>query len=171
MAGISGWMSVNSIDGNKVPYNEKVYFVNTTDLITDTSAWAAAFLADYDAVIAGQIDKVWLHIPLTLPGGLKSAPVAGSNNAVGALEKFDTSLSGEPYSYWFPSWITAGFQSLHQNLVDLTQAAVVTFNALLLGTTSNTKVTDEDGNTLSGTNPSRAVKSDRKQRRALGRVR
>ena len=139
--------------------------------MTTLNTWLGTLLADYDAVIQGQIDKVWLHIPVTLPGGIKSAPVAGSNNEVGALEQFNTSLSGENFAYWFPSWITAGFQSLHQNLVDLAQTAVAAFNTLLLTVTNNTTVTDEDGNALAGSNPQRAVKSARKQRRALGRAR
>ena len=83
---VDGWVSINSIDGNKVPYNEKVYFHQATDTLTNLNAWLPILLADYDAVTQSQIDKVWLHIPVTLPGGLKSAPVAGSNNEIGALE-------------------------------------------------------------------------------------
>lgn len=171
MAGISGWLTIESIDANRVPFAERIYFKNTSDVIADTTLFANGLLPLYDAVISGQIQTVWLHIPMVLPGGLKGAPVSGGNNTVGALEKFDTALSGEPYSYWFPSWVPAGFESAHQNIVDQSQADVANFNAYLLAISHLTQVADEDNNVLAGAAPLLAIKSDRKQRRALRRVR
>lgn len=168
------WLSIDGQDANKVPYSEKFYFQNTSapaTFIGDITAWMTALQGVYDAVTQEQILNVWLHLPFTLAGGLKATPTAGSNNEVGALEKFSTALSGEPYSYWFPAWITAGYQAAHPNIVDTAQAAVLAFNNFLLTPSNNTAVSDEDGNILTGTAPSRATKSIRKQRRALGRAR
>lgn len=168
------WLSIDSQDGNKVPYSEKFYIVNSSAPATyqsDLAAFAAALIPLYDAVTQDQILSAWMHIPVALPGGLKASPVVGSNNEIGALEKFATAVASEPYSYWFPAWIAAGFQAAHQNLVDTSQAAVLAFNNFLLAASSNSQVSDEDYNLLSGTAPLRATKSARKQRRALSRAR
>lgn len=172
MAGASGFLSIKSKDGNKVPIAEKIFFKNTTVVMTDLNSFAAAVLAAYDAVIEGQLVEAYLHIDVPLPGGIKAAPVESSNNMVGALEQFDTVLTNEPYTYWFPSWLTAGYDApAHANQVDLTQGQVIAWNTIMLGTTDNTTITDEDGNNLTGALPTKAVKSARKQRRALSKSR
>lgn len=169
MAASEGRVTIQSIDGNRVPKSTAFDFKTGSGLLVDTELFANALAAVYDPVIQGQITALQITYLLAVPGGLKAAPVSGSNNTVGALLDYDTVVPTEEASIWIPSWIPAGFQSAHQNLVDQAQTDVAAFLAFLLATTNTTVLTDEDSNALSAL--TKAVKSDRKQRRALGRVR
>lgn len=169
MAAIKGRLTVQSIDGNKVPKSTAFQFSTASGLIADSLLFAAALAPLYDAVIEGQITQMQLSYGVALPGGLKAGPVVGSNNTIGALLDYDTVVPLEETSEWIPSFLTAGYDPTHQNLVLQSQAAVAPFLAFLLATTNTTVLTDEDFNALSAL--TRAIKSDRRQRRALGRLR
>jgi hypothetical protein len=170
MATIETALSIRSIDGNKVPVSVDFNLATTSGLFADISAYETAFVPLYDAVIQGQIVDITLRQRLAIPGGLKVAPVPGSNNTIGALLNYASASPLEKASLWIPSWIPAGFNTpTHENQVLTTQAAVAAFLAALLATANTTTVTDEDGNNL--TTLLKAVKSDRKQRRALSRSR
>lgn len=162
-------ITIQSIDANRVPKSTAFDALTGSGLLLDTVSFADALAAVYDAVIQGQITGIQATYTLATPGGLKAAPVSGSNNTIGALLDYDTTVPLRETSIWVPSWIPAGFQAAHQNLVDQSQSAVAAFLAFLLATTNTTQVTDPLSNPLSTL--TRAVKSDRKQRRALGRVR
>lgn len=165
----SGRLTIQSIDGNKVPKSTVYDYITGSGLLADMLSFAAALIPLHDKVIQGQVTAAQLTVLLPLPGGLKAAPVNGSNNTIGALLDYDTVVPTEEASFWVPSWIPAGFQTAHQNLVDTAQADVVNWLNFMLATTNTTQLTDEDSNVLSAL--TKAVKSDRKQRRALGRVR
>lgn len=169
MAASNGRVTIQSIDANKVPKSVAFDFITSTGLLADTIAFADALAAAYDPVIQGQITRMEATYLLAVPGGVKSAPVSGSNNTVGALLGYDTTTPLEQATYWIPSWIPAGFQAAHQNLVDVAETDVAAFLAFMLATTNNTKLANEDSIALSAL--VKAIKSDRKQRRALGRVR
>lgn len=171
MAAVDFWVSSEVKDGNKAPTTLKTYVVAGSGLLADISSFLASYTPLLDAVIQAQIVRQWLHIPLVLPAGLKAAPVSGSNNSIGALETFNTAVVGEPYSYWTPAWIPAGFQAANQNIVDLGNAAVLAYNNFLLATTNTCQIADEDFNTLAGAAPTSAIKTARKFRRALKRAR
>lgn len=165
----TGRVTIQSTDANKVPKSTRFDFSTGSGLLADTISFANALAGVYDPVIQGQITAMEVTYLLAVPGGLKAAPVSGSNNTIGALVDWNTAVPTEIGNYWFPSWIPAGFQAAHQNLVDTSQASVAAFLAFMLATTNTTQLTDEDSNTLASLR--RAIKSDRKQRRALGRVR
>lgn len=169
MPAVSGHLSFQLSDGNKVPVSFSPFFTAGSGLLADIQSAVTTYAPLLDAVTQSQILKADAVIPLSLPGGLKAAPVSGSNNNIAALLKYLIALPQEYYSYWVANWIPAGFQAAHQNLVDQSQANVAAFLAAMLATTNTLVFTDEDGNDLSALQ--KATKSVRKDRRALGRVR
>lgn len=58
--------------------------------VAQLQTYVDAIAPEIDALTDGQIDEVSVTIPLTLPGGLKSEPSAGSLNERGGLITFDT---------------------------------------------------------------------------------
>lgn len=167
MASVSGVLTVRSIDGNKVPKSVDFPFTTSSGLLADMQAWATGLIALYDAVIEGQIilASIRTNQPFT---GTKTAPISGSNNAVGALYDF-RDANNEQNGFFYPSWIPAGFDPAHENLVLQSQAAVAPFQAYLLAPSNNTSFVGEDDQAIASVY--RAVKSTRKQRKALGRAR
>lgn len=59
--------------------------------LADIQAYVNAVAPEIDALTEGQITEVTVTVNLTLPGGLKGAPAAGSLNERGGLITFDTS--------------------------------------------------------------------------------
>jgi hypothetical protein len=85
-----------------------LYILGTTSL-ADIQTAVNAFLADLDPVIDGKIEEAVVTIGLTLPGGLKSSPVAGKDVHNGALLSYDAANTNYRFSPYIPSWEEAGF--------------------------------------------------------------
>lgn len=170
MAIVTGKIVVQAVDGNDIPYSIPLFFTCSSGLLADIQLFTAGYYPLLDAATQDQLIKADIIINDVFPSGLKSAPVSGTNNEVGALMKFAAPTAMEPFSYWYPNWLPAGFESAHPNLVDLGTGTVGTNLSNYINTVSNnTRGTDEDGNNLGAVQ--KAIKSVRKQRRALGRVR
>src|SRR6187549_120220 len=71
-----------------------------------------------DDCIDGVINAVTLMVGLTLPGGLKSSPVAGSNVQEGALWSFDVTASNYNFSIFVPAWAQTFFSGPQVTLED-----------------------------------------------------
>lgn len=169
MATEFGHLSLQVIDGNRVPKSIQYFYATASGLLADMLSMAGTFIPLVDAVTQSQIVKADLVLPLTLPGGLKSAPVASSNNEIGGLVDFDLSGDAGHYGLWTPNFIPAGFSTVLPTVIDQTQTDVAAYLAALLGTTDTTKFIDFYGFDLSSVRS--AIKSVRKQRRAMGRIR
>ncbi len=170
MAEITGQLRVKMWDGGHVPYTVPFDIATSSGLIADTGLAVAAFLPLLDAVTQDQIIKADLAFDYVLPGGLKATPVSGSNNAVGALLNYNSAVFGEHASIWVPNWIPAGYRPTIPAAVFTDDAGpVAAFLARLLAATNNTTFTDEDSNNL--TLLINAIKSERKQRKALKKLR
>jgi len=87
-----------------------IYFPATFS-ITDLQTWLTQDAPLLDAAIGGKIVEANVTLAMTLPGGLKSAPDAGSDNGFGALVNFDCTGTDYTESLWVPSWNPAGFSS------------------------------------------------------------
>lgn len=170
MAAVNYKIITQGLDGNNVPWSIPQWAHSSTGLLADMQLNAAAYLPVLDAITQDVIHKAELVVPITLPGGLKASAVAGTNNEVGALIRESATSPGDTFSFWYPNWIPAGFQTAHPNLVNTVDGGPVqAFLAFLIGTNNNTNYTDEDYHNLVAL--LNATKSTRKQRRALGRLR
>lgn len=168
MAAVRGHIAYQILDASGVATSFPIGISTSTGLLADMQAFNTAYSAFLDAVVMGQITKANLVIPLAL-AGLKAAPIADSNDEITALLSYLVNVEGDIITYNVPSWLNAGFQAYPRgNLVDLAQAAVAPFLGAMVGTTSNTKLVDEDGDTLVSLR--KAVKSVRKHRKQLGRA-
>lgn len=172
MADRKGHFSIQVQDYNPTIRAITQFFDDSAGLLADMDAAIAAYLPLLDAVIGSQILKAQIVIPVTLPGGLKAAPVAGQNNSLTALFDWLNASNTDKYGIAYPSWYTAnagnGFEAAHPSLVNQADAAVAAFITGTLATVSNVKMTDEDGLVYSALG--RAVKSSRTIRRQLGRA-
>lgn len=98
MATIPGRLSVKVLDALGVEASMTTWHdVTTTDTVADLNTWAAAYLPDLDAITDGQITSAELALSLTLPGGIKGAPVAHSEVEKGGL--FNFAQTGLPFKY------------------------------------------------------------------------
>lgn len=86
--------------------------------IANIQAFSDAMAPLLDDVIDGVIGYVTLSIGLTLPGGLKSSPVAGSNVQEGALISFDVASSNYRHSIFVPAWAQTFFSGAQVTLED-----------------------------------------------------
>jgi hypothetical protein len=86
--------------------------------VANIQAFSDAMAPLLDDVLDGVINAVTLSIGLTLPGGLKSSPVAGSNVQEGALISFDVASSNYSHSIFVPAWAQAFFSGSQVTLED-----------------------------------------------------
>ncbi|MBN1285875.1 MAG: hypothetical protein JXB47_10795 [Anaerolineae bacterium] len=111
----------------------------------DTITFAQALAPLVDAITGSKITKMSLSTPITLPGGLKAAPVANSNNNAGALFQFIT--SGNHYTRTrVPGFPSDKFVTGSQD-VDLEDTDVVAFTGAMIsgsGGVSPCDARDED---------------------------
>lgn len=172
MAVRKGHFSIQVQDYNPTVRAVTQYFTDSAGLLANMDAAIAAYLPLLDAVVAGQILKAQIVIPVTLPGGLKAAAVADENNSVTALFDWLNATNTDKYGVAYPGWYTAnpghGFEVAHPSIVNQSDAAVAAFisgNDVPVGTVA---LTDEDGQAFTGF--SRAIKSGRSTRKQLARA-
>jgi hypothetical protein len=91
-----------------------------------------------DDVIDGQIMEARVDLALTLPSGLKSAPVTGQDVHNGANLTYDPNSTDFAFSMYVPTWEIAGFSG--QDV--LNTGVYATFIAELI----SDNFTDRDGN-------------------------
>jgi len=97
------------------------------------------FLPAIDAAVDGKIVDAQVTIGLTLPGGLKGAPVTGNTVREGALLKYNAAATAFTWGMYVPSWMNAGFSGndvLTTGVYFTAEGAIIAFGS------------DRDGNAI-----------------------
>lgn len=117
--------SVLDADGDKASIPVYVHYDDATATLAAIQAFMAARASQLDAVLAGQITSMGITIFPALPGGLKGAPVAGSDVERTALLTWDTASSPvRAYGMDLPAAKDAVFTG---DLVNVAQADMAAF--------------------------------------------
>lgn len=144
-------------------YDQPVEFADTATVAALINA-AQGFGVSVDTITDGQITKIRVCLTVPLPSGIKTAPVAGSDNektglatwlATGTVNKYGVDTPAIPNSLLSGNQIITG------------SGAYQAFIAFLQSTTFFT-FTDRYGNALASV--ARAFLTFRKHRRALRRA-
>jgi hypothetical protein len=169
MATVQSKIQVQAKDVNNLPASITLDVATTSGLLADLQAYAAGYIPLLDAVIGTQILDANLVIPLDLPGGLKGAPVSGTNQMIGALARWQAASTGEFQTVEFFGANNAIFQaSPNATKVNLTAGQPFPLLYAYLTSASNaTQGVTPDGGLI--TSLIYAVKNDRKNRRGLER--
>jgi len=85
-----------------------MYLPNATTL-AQAQAFMTAFAVLLDNVVGAVLAEANVQLPLTLPGGIKSASDAGTELRRGALLDFSASGTSYQHGIWVPGWDLAGF--------------------------------------------------------------
>jgi hypothetical protein len=114
--------------------------------LTEINAFVTAGAPLLDALIDGQIIDAVVALSLTLPSGLKSAPVNGNRVREGAL----LSISATSTVYLFDSYVPSVSNShFNGDLLNLSDAAVTDWYTQMTGPgVGQPDPTDTDGNDL-----------------------
>lgn len=167
MAVLDAIASVQVLDGtNEVTsFDQPFKFDTTVTTFANLTSWIQGLGASIDTISDGQVTKLRVSILIPLPGGIKSAPVAGSDNEKTAL--FTMAATGTPNAYGddVPAAAPAIFTG---NQVNLANAGVAAFVAYVTTVATGITPTDRYANALSGVR--HALKTFRKHRRALRRA-
>lgn len=150
--------SLQDADGNVNSFAVKVPAGSLT--LAEIEGFAQQLAPIVDDVTDAQIVDMAIGLNAALPGGLKSSPVANSNNQEGGLISFNTD-GPYKYSYRVPAWYQAGFSGAEINQSETNAAAFIT--AMLSGLdVSGTQVIPSDAYENDLTSVARAYKSFRK---------
>lgn len=95
--------------GGKGSTKNLVLYLPATTTVSTINTLLGTMLPLLDAVIDGQIMSASVDLALTLPSGLKSAPVTGQDVHNGANLTFDPNGTDFAYSFYVPTWVIAGF--------------------------------------------------------------
>lgn len=165
MAAVRGHLSYSIEDSEKETVSVLFPFTTGSGLLADMNLFAAAHAAVLDPILESQLTKMDLVIPVTVPGGLKGAPVAGGRNEHGVVASYDATGTLYHYGADFPSFIQAGILN---KKIDPANVAWINYLALSLATTNTTQLTNPYGGTLTAL--FRTLENFRKYRRALVRA-
>jgi hypothetical protein len=131
----------------------EIPFTNSTNSLTDILAWITTHMTPaIDVVTDGKVRKIRLSILVTLPGGLKANPVAGSEAQRSGLYTLDCTGTPNAFALVVPAQAASTFSA---NDIDDADADVSAFEALLTSAVSNTRPTDKYGNVLASVRTSR----------------
>lgn len=143
----------------QVNQKPSTFFPSTTTL-AQVQGWATDGIASLDDTIDGKIVSADVLLPITLPGGIKSAAVANSTVRRGALLSFDT-----PTRYKWDQYLPTFTPSkMADGVVDQTAAGIVDWlgemvNGVVVGETAQ-QPTNASGEDL--TDISKATETFRK---------
>lgn len=168
MAASKGHLSVSFRDYKRALSSLPYFFNSSTGLLADMLTGAATFLPLVDLVTQSQIVKAQLVIPVTLPGGIKSAPVTNADNEDASLVDFDVAGSSNAYSIATPAWIDLGFDPANPKFVDFTDTDVGNYVAFLIGGSTGFVPSDRYYNDI--TAKVSGIFSSRKHRSAVRRA-
>jgi hypothetical protein len=129
MADLFAHLSVQLTDALGVTASVPYYLsIADTQTVAELNTAMAAILTDLDPVTGAAIANATVNISVTLPGGIKATPAAGSEVERGGL--FNWSQLGIKYK--FGVLVPALKQSVIVNgKINLADAAVSTWNALM----------------------------------------
>lgn len=165
MAELQGVISTQIRDSRTevTSYDQPVKFADTNTLAAIVTA-VQGFGASVDTITDGQLTKIRFCLFVPLPSGIKSSPVAGSDNEKTGLATWDVAGSANSYGVDTPAIPNS---LLTGNQIITGTGAYAAFISLLqsVGTLD---FTDRYGNSLGV--PGHAVLTFRKHRRALRRA-
>lgn len=116
-------ITLQDADGDQASLPLYVKYDDATATLAAIAAYMAATVGDLDAVTDAQIVKQSFLIQTALPGGLKAAPVAGSDVERTGLITFNrVTPAGKAYGMDIPGWAAAHFVG---DLINLTDAGDV----------------------------------------------
>lgn len=104
--------------------------VDPAQTLTQVNTALATWLTDLDAITGGQITQAHVAIAPALPGGLKAAPVAGARVEQTGVLNLSSPANNKRFGQAVPSIADS---VLHLGKIDLSNAAVQAFIALLTG--------------------------------------
>lgn len=165
MANVTWLVSVEILDalGVTAPHN---LYIQTADTQSpaNMNTWAADYLAKLDAITDGQITSAKASLVMTLPSGIKTAPVVGSE--VERTGLFNFSQSDSKYKQGIV--VPAIAQSLLVNgKINLSASAVTAWTGVITAVTQGVTVVAKFINALQALLD--ALISFRKHRRAENR--
>lgn len=95
--------------GGKNSTKSLLLYIPATVTVSALNTLMSTLLPALDLVIDGQIIDARVDLALTMPGGLKSAPVTGQDVHNGATLTYDPNGTDFAYSTYVPTWMIAGF--------------------------------------------------------------
>jgi len=176
MAAVVFNVSYQLTDDNGIPSAYELRMNVPSGLFADAQTAANSFAATLDAITQSQITRIVISADNGIPGGLKTAPVSESNNAVGALFDFAAGNAYPTYSRTVPNFLpTAFIPPAHAEVYSTgaagTPGALVAayIAAMTTGITGGVQAVDTNGNVLALFRT--ANKNNRSQRRGLSKRR
>lgn len=134
------------------------WYVPSGSTLAQLQAMVDVFAPDIDAVVDSQITDVLVTLALTLPGGLKSSPVAGNTVREGALLTAEAASTIYSFDIFVPSFANGKFTG---NLVNDADTDVAALYTVITGPgVGYNPPTDKDGNDLTAI--SKGVRTFRK---------
>lgn len=168
MAIAQGVASFQILDsrGEVTSYDQPFEYDNATATLANIVSWVQGLGAAVDLITDGQITKLRISLLIPLPSGIKTAPVAGSDNEKTGLTTFVATGTPNAYGDDVPNVAAA---ILSGNQINQGNANWLAWKAYV-STAVNTIIgTDRYGNVLTST-VKHAVLTFRKHRRALRRA-
>ena len=150
MAAVS-YASIGITDhvGGKGHSKRVLLFMPAATSAADLATTAQDLAANLDPVIDGKITDITITTNVALPGGLKSAPVAGNTVHEGVNLNFDVTGSNYTYTVYVPSiseTYMAGDSFIEGEAPDAGAVLVATFVSGAAGVTPDPS--DEQGNDI-----------------------
>lgn len=159
--------SIQLVDavGESTSFDQPFTFNDAVTTFANLIAWLQGLAVSLDTVTEGKITKIRVSILIPLPGGLKTAAVADSDNEETGLITMQANGTAYAYGVDVPAFLQSKFTG---NQVNLTDTVVAAFTTYLQTTTTGIVPTDKYKDALTAN--IRGVKTFRKHRRALRRA-
>ena len=123
----------------------QVYFDPGTATLAQITTWLQNLASVIDAVTDGVIQEINLSLNITLPGGLDTTAVAGTDIQRGALFGFDAENTQYRHSVWVPAFSEGSFSG---DIVDEANAGVQAFEDYLTTTVNTIRASNKYGDHL-----------------------
>lgn len=176
MAAVIYNVSYQLTDDNGIPTAYELRMNVPSGLFADAESAADSFAATLDAITQSQITRIVISAEHGVPGGLKTAPVSESNNAIGGLFDFAAGNAYPTYSRTVPNFLpTAFIPPAHADIYTTGSAGTpgslvaAYISAMTTAITGSTQAVDTNGNVLAIFRT--ANKNNRSQRRGLSKRR
>jgi hypothetical protein len=171
---IDGHLSYQFRDASDVAQSLVLYFTdgNLLNDVADAQALANAIATPMDVITGCVINDVSVTYKLTVPGGVKTSPTAGTNGSVGGLFKYSTANPLIPETVWVPGALQGIFTPTKYRVINPTQTTPINVanfvNILITSGVTGLGVSNKAGDNLVAI--LNAIKSGRSTRRQLGRL-
>lgn len=166
MALVLGHSTIKLIDGANEPKSlDLPFYTADTNTVADVIAALVAIEALLDKISDSQLVSASLMLSAPLHSGMKTSPVAGSDNEKTGLITYLPSTTRNRYSQVIPAFPSAKFSG---NQVNFADADVSNWTGQMIGLATALSWSDRYGHAL--TEVVSGFKTFRKYRRALRRA-